>query len=224
MPLTIILWSHALAALLFAGVAMRRLVEYANFRLAPPVDVSALPPRDLSAHLQSATLSEFDSKSLLREAGIALPDETLVTARGELDAAMAGAGFPLVMKIQSRDIPHKSEAGGVRVNLIPKDGGNSYAGSEFFAFANHGMQGTNLTPQLAALGVTSGDAVKRLWDSSITLGGPIQKDKLWFFGAFRDVGNRNIVANTFMPDGSPGIFDQHAHAFWNHAGHRTGGG
>ena len=35
-----------------------------------------------------------------------------------------------------------------------------------------------------------------------------ERDKLWFFGSFRDVGNRNIVANTFMPDGSPGIFDQ----------------
>ena len=60
-----------LSGLTHVGVAMRRLVEYANFKLAPSADVAALPPRDLSAHLQSATLSEFDSKSLLREAGIA---------------------------------------------------------------------------------------------------------------------------------------------------------
>ena len=33
-------------------------------------------------------------------------------------------------------------------------------------------------------------------------------DKLWYFASFRHVGNRNIVANAFMPDGSPGIFDQ----------------
>ena len=78
------------------------------------------PPRDLSAHLKSATLSEFDSKSLLREAGIALPDEVLVTERDGLDAAIARVGFPLVMKIQSRDIPHKSEVGGVRVNIATK--------------------------------------------------------------------------------------------------------
>jgi acetate---CoA ligase (ADP-forming) len=109
-----------LSGLTHVGVAMRRLVEYSNFRLAPPVDVAALPPRDLSAHLQSAALSEFDSKSLLREAGIALPDEALVTTRDELDAAIGRAGFPLVMKIQSRDIPHKSEAGGVRVNITTR--------------------------------------------------------------------------------------------------------
>jgi len=109
-----------LSGLTHVAVAMRRLVEYANFRLAPPVNVAALPPRDLSTHLQSATLSEFDSKSLLREAGIVLPDEVLVMERGELDAAIASAGFPLVMKIQSRDVPHKSEVGGVRVNITAK--------------------------------------------------------------------------------------------------------
>jgi len=109
-----------LSGLTHVSVAMRRLVEYANFRIAPPADVEMLPPRDLSAHLQSAKLSEFDSKALLREAGIALPNEVLVTARDELDAAIGRAGFPLVMKIQSRDIPHKSEVGGVRVNITTK--------------------------------------------------------------------------------------------------------
>src|SRR4051812_29323031 len=95
-----------LSGLTHAGVAMRRLFERANFKLAPPVECAALPPRDLSAHLHSATLSEFDSKALLRDAGLTLPDETLVTAREDLDAAIARAGLSLVMKIQSRDIPH----------------------------------------------------------------------------------------------------------------------
>lgn len=109
-----------LSGLTHVGVAMRRMVEVANFKLAAPTDTAALLLRDLSAHLKSATLSEFDSKSLLRDAGIAVPDETLVTARDELDAAIARASFPLVMKIQSRDIPHKSEVGGVRVNITTK--------------------------------------------------------------------------------------------------------
>src|SRR5216683_2342275 len=99
-----------LSGLTHVGVAMWQMVQRAKFRLAPPAAVAASPPPDLSAHLKSATLSEFDSKSLLRDAGIALPDEVLVSSRNELDAAIARAGFPLVMKIQSRDIPHKSEA------------------------------------------------------------------------------------------------------------------
>jgi len=76
--------------------------------------------RDISAHLKSATLSESDSKALLRDGGIALPDEVLVAEKSALDAAIARVGLPLVMKIQSRDIPHKSEVGGVRVNIATK--------------------------------------------------------------------------------------------------------
>src|ERR1700688_4292764 len=59
-----------LSGLTHAGVAMRQMVARAKFKLAPPVDASALPPRDLSAHLKSATLSEADSNALLREARI----------------------------------------------------------------------------------------------------------------------------------------------------------
>lgn len=143
-----------LSGLTHVGVAMRRLVEYANFRLAPPLDVAALPPRDLSAHLQSATLSEFDSKSLLREAGLALPDEVLVTARDELDAAIGRAGFPLVMKIQSRDIPHKSEVGGVRVNIATK-------GEAFAAYGVLLDNASKLRPDAAIQGVLVGPMAKK---------------------------------------------------------------
>ena len=109
-----------LSGLTHAGVAMRRIVERARFKLAPRVDAAASTVRDLSAHLKSATLSEFDSKALLRAAGIAVPDELLVREKGGLDAAVAQLGFPLVAKIQSRDIPHKSEVGGVRVGIATK--------------------------------------------------------------------------------------------------------
>jgi acetyltransferase len=109
-----------LSGLTHVGVAMRKITDYARFKLAPPPDVAASRPFDLAAQLTSKTLSEHDSKLLLREAGIALPDETLVTEKAALDAAIARANFPLVMKIQSRDIPHKSEVGGVRVNIASK--------------------------------------------------------------------------------------------------------
>src|SRR6266404_5062468 len=109
-----------LSGLTHVGVAMRQMVQRAKFRLAPPVAMAASPPHDISAHLKSATLSESDSKALLREVGIMLPDEELVTEKSALDGAVARVGFPLVMKIQSRDIPHKSEVGGVRLNIATK--------------------------------------------------------------------------------------------------------
>jgi len=99
---------------------MRQMVARARFRLAPQADSRTAASRDISAHLKSAKLSESESKSLLRELGIALPDEVLVSEKHALDDAIARAGLPLVMKIQSRDIPHKSEVGGVRVNIATK--------------------------------------------------------------------------------------------------------
>jgi hypothetical protein len=47
-----------------------------------------------------------------------------------------------------------------------------------------------------------------IYDFNASIGGPLKRDKLWFFGSYRNVGNNNIVANSFYPDGSPGIYDQ----------------
>ncbi|MBR1251830.1 acetate--CoA ligase family protein [Bradyrhizobium sp. AUGA SZCCT0169] len=143
-----------LSGLTHVGVAMRALVEYSNFKLAALADMATVPSRDLSAHLTSPALSEFDSKSLLRDAGIALPDEMLVTDRGELDAAIARAGFPLVMKIQSRDIPHKSEVGGVRVNITTK-------GEAFTAYGMLLDSARKHRPDAAIQGVLVGPMAKK---------------------------------------------------------------
>jgi acetyltransferase len=143
-----------LSGLTHVGVAMRRLVDYAKFKLAPADDTNTLPPRDLSAHLASAKLSEWDSKSLLRDAGISLPDETLVANRDELDGAIARSQFPLVMKIQSRDIPHKSEVGGVRVNIAAK-------GEAFTAYRTLLENAERQRPDAAIQGVLVGPMAKK---------------------------------------------------------------
>jgi acyl-CoA synthetase (NDP forming) len=108
-----------LSGLTHAGVAMRQALARARFKFEPGMDGVARRV-DLSAHLEPSTLSEFDSKALLRAAGIALAEEVLVTERGGLDDAIAQVDFPMVMKVQSPDIPHKSEAGGVKVNITTK--------------------------------------------------------------------------------------------------------
>jgi acyl-CoA synthetase (NDP forming) len=108
-----------LSGLTHVAVAMRQLVQRAKFALAPAAAASAL--HGISAHLTAAALSEHDSKSLLRDAGVALPEEYLVTDKTALGSVVLRVGFPLVMKIQSRDIPHKSEVEGVRVNIATLD-------------------------------------------------------------------------------------------------------
>ncbi|MGW1419130.1 acetate--CoA ligase family protein [Bradyrhizobium manausense] len=143
-----------LPGLTHAGVALRQIVDYAKFSLPKPADDARPPARDLSAHLISPVLSEADSKALLRAAGIALPDEMLVKDKSELDAAVARVGFPLVMKIQSPDIAHKSEVGGVRVNINTK-------GEVFLAFEALLNNARKHRPEATIQGVLVGPMARR---------------------------------------------------------------
>jgi acetate---CoA ligase (ADP-forming) len=143
-----------LSGLTHVGVAMRRLVQTTGFKMAPPADDALLPPRDLAAHLKRSAFSEADSKALLRAAGIALPDEVLVADKSALDDAVARTGFPLVMKIQSPDIPHKSEVGGVRVRITTK-------GEVFIAWQALHDNARRHRPDAAIQGILVGPMARR---------------------------------------------------------------
>ena len=62
-------------------------------------------------------LAEFEAKRVLAAYGIPVTRETLAATRDEAVRAAAEIGFPVALKIQSADIPHKTEAGGVRVGV-----------------------------------------------------------------------------------------------------------
>jgi hypothetical protein len=91
----------------------------------------------------------------------------------------------------------ESTGGGVRVNIIPKEGGNSFSGTLFSNFANKSMTNSNLSDDLKAQGVLAPDRVNRIYDSSFALGGPVKVDKLWFFTAQRFWGYQNLRADAF---------------------------
>jgi len=110
--------------------------------------------------------------------------------------------------VQSASPGAEVSGGGLFMNLIPKEGGNSLSGSNFVGYTAHGFQGDNLTDELKAKGLTTGDGVQYIYDMNASLGGPIVRNKLWFFGSYRNVGNANIVANSFYPDGRLGLYDQ----------------
>ncbi|OLC49241.1 MAG: hypothetical protein AUH43_07910 [Acidobacteria bacterium 13_1_40CM_65_14] len=82
-------------------------------------------------------------------------------------------------------ISAETGGGGVRVNIIPKEGGNIFSGSAFVNFATHQWQANNLTNDLRQRGVTSTDTIDHLYDTSFAFGGPLKKDKLWFWTAHR---------------------------------------
>lgn len=74
-------------------------------------------------------LNEVEAKDVITEAGIAATATTLATSRDEAIAAAQKAGFPVVLKVVSRDIAHKSDVGGVRLGLeTPEAVGEAFDG------------------------------------------------------------------------------------------------
>ena len=65
-------------------------------------------------------LTEIESKRVLREVGLNCTDTRLAATRENAVALSKEIGYPVVLKISSKDITHKSDAGGVKVNLKDK--------------------------------------------------------------------------------------------------------
>ncbi|MBI3930420.1 MAG: acetate--CoA ligase family protein [Chloroflexi bacterium] len=62
-------------------------------------------------------LTEIEAKELLKQAGISVVDTRLATSREEAISISQRLGFPVVLKIASSDVVHKSDAGGVKLGL-----------------------------------------------------------------------------------------------------------
>jgi acetate---CoA ligase (ADP-forming) len=105
------------------AAAMAALVRRGSF--VPSCDVAMPHPRAVAraaavrTQLDQVTdsISEYDAKELLAQAGITIAPHRLVREAAELDAAAAALGFPLALKVQSPDLPHKTEVGGVRLGI-----------------------------------------------------------------------------------------------------------
>jgi hypothetical protein len=89
------------------------------------------------------------------------------------------------------------ETGGVKMNLIPREGGNNISGSFFGTAANSSFQANNFSDELKSRGLRTPDAIKLNYDFNPALGGPIVADKVWFFSAARFTKNENYVGGVF---------------------------
>jgi hypothetical protein len=90
--------------------------------------------------------------------------------------------------------------GGVRMDSIPKEGGNRFSGTWRGLYSSGGLQSDNVPDDLRQF-IAEGDQLDFEWESNAALGGPIFRDRLWFFTAFRMNASDTFVANMFFPDG-----------------------
>jgi acetate---CoA ligase (ADP-forming) len=86
-------------------------------RLLPRQTPSAPKPSIVTLPEGAVTLNEAESKAVLRAFGVPVAKEVFVAAGDDPTAAADKLQAPFAVKIVSRDVPHKTEAGGVRLGV-----------------------------------------------------------------------------------------------------------
>ena len=91
----------------------------------------------------------------------------------------------------------EAEGGGPSLNVLPKEGGNRLSGTLFASGVTSGMVGSNFTPELQARGLSTPGVTRKVWDFNLGIGGPIAKDRVWFYANLRDEGSERTVPGMF---------------------------
>ncbi|MFH1962542.1 MAG: carboxypeptidase regulatory-like domain-containing protein [bacterium] len=122
-------------------------------------------------------------------------DGASITDMSALGAAPAYVNIASYEELQinygNNDV--RSQTGGVQLNLISKRGGNSYSGTFYMDAEMDSWQAENLTQEMKDIGYTSA-GINRVYLYGANFGGPLIKDKLWFYGswAIQDIDGRTL--------------------------------
>ncbi len=128
--------------------------------------------------------------------------------------------------VETSGVGADRETGGMQVNLIQRDGGNQFSGGFTYSFTGPSLEAGNITDELIArhLPPTQVGSLKTYYDTAWALGGPVKRDKIWFFGSFRAGKNEQLQQGNFYnkrqgtvfyePDTSrPAATDQHSNDY-----------
>ena len=94
------------------------------------------------------------------------------------------------------------QSGGLRINSTPKDGGNTFSGSFFAYGAGSGLQSDNRSDAVKAANIPLPE-IAYTWQVNPSFGGPIVRNKLWFYFTYKYEDNKIYVASSRFADGSP---------------------
>jgi hypothetical protein len=91
----------------------------------------------------------------------------------------------------------EAETAGLVMNIVPKTGGNAVSGSIYFSGTGEKLQGDNFTQALRDAGLAAATPLSKVYDLNGAFGGPIKKDRVWFYVGARTQGSTRVIANVF---------------------------
>ena len=115
-------------------------------------------------------------------------------AGGNIGGQTPDVGSAAEVTVDTNSLSADLPTGGVRINFVPKDGGNKFSNSTFLNFTNKGLQGSNFSDELRAAGLSTPNRIVNAFDINESLGGPFKKDKVWFWFSTRYNTIKNEVA------------------------------
>ena len=116
---------------------------------------------------------------------------------GQYTAIATNDGTVQEISLETGGLGAESEMSGIRTNVIPKEGGNTWRGTFSGAFTNDSLQSDNLTEAFKAAGLLSVNTVHKVYDINPGIGGPIVRDRLWFYLSVRKWTAQQYVAGMF---------------------------
>jgi hypothetical protein len=91
----------------------------------------------------------------------------------------------------------EAETGGPTLSFVPKSGGNTVKGQVYLSGVSSGMVGSNYTDALKNAGLSTPGVLLQQWDYTGGVGGPIVKDRLWYYGTLRDEGQHRSIPGIY---------------------------
>ena len=91
----------------------------------------------------------------------------------------------------------EAEVGGPTLSIVPRSGGNNMSGAIYLSGVSRGMVGSNYSDALKTAGLSTPGKLIKQWDFTGGVGGPIKKDRIWYYATARDEGQHRTIPGIF---------------------------
>jgi Carboxypeptidase regulatory-like domain len=108
---------------------------------------------------------------------------------------------------QTSALPAEVPAGGIYLNMVTRSGSSRWGGDSRVYLAGERTQTNNFEELSRELGVAVGNPITSQYDVNLTLSGPLARDRLWYFGSYRQWKVDKRLLAVFNPDGTTAVDD-----------------
>jgi hypothetical protein len=120
-----------------------------------------------------------------------------VLSGGEFSNFVPDTGSTQEVTVDYSAVSAEQPFGGLRIDIIPREGGNTFRGTVFATAVNSAWQGSNINDELERRGLPDPNEMKRAYDVNPSVGGPLLRDKVWFYTSARWQSNQNYIAGLY---------------------------